>query len=106
QGAGIYVDAIQDGGVFVGASMNLTGTVVSNNRALAAGVTGSGGGISNAGNGAMTIANSTVSGNYSGGNGGGFSDENNVGTLTVSNSTFLNNTALGNGGGIQEGGPS
>jgi hypothetical protein len=107
QGAGIYIDALPDqNGNLLSANMTMTGTVVSNNVALVAGVTGSGGGISNAGNGAMTIASSTVSGNVSGGNGGGFSDENNVGTLAVSNSLFLNNTALGDGAGIQEGGPS
>jgi len=106
QGAGIYVDAIQVGAVFLGGSMTMNGTLVSNNQALAAGVTGSGGGISNAGNGTISIVNSTVSNNVSGGAGGGFSDENNQGTLNIWNSVFLNNTALENGGGIQEGGPS
>jgi hypothetical protein len=106
QGAGVYVDAIQVGNVFVGAPMTMTGTVVSNNQALAAGITASGGGISNAGNGTMTIVDSTVSDNFSGGMGGGFSDENNQGTLVVRNSRFLGNSAIGNGGGIQEGGPS
>jgi hypothetical protein len=106
QGAGVYVDSIQVGSVFVGAPMTMTGTVVSNNQALAAGITASGGGISNAGNGTMTIVNSTIANNFSGGMGGGFSDENNVGTLVVRNSLFLNNSAIENGGGIQEGGPS
>jgi hypothetical protein len=106
QGAGIYIDSIMVGTTFVGAPMTMTGTIVRDNQALANGITGSGGGISNAGNGTMTITNSTIENNYSGGNGGGFSDENNVGALVVSNSVFRNNTAVGNGGGIQEGGPS
>jgi hypothetical protein len=105
QGAGVYIDAIQVGADFLGAPMTMTGTVVSNNKALAAGVTGSGGGISNAGNALMTIIDSTISDNVSGGSGGGFSDENNQGTLTVLNSVFRNNTAFADGGGIQEGGP-
>jgi hypothetical protein len=106
QGAGVYIDSIMVGSVFVGASMNMTGTIVSNNQAINTGVTASGGGISNAGNGTMTITNSTVANNFSGGTGGGFSDENNVGTLVISNSLFLNNSSVGSGGGIQEGGPS
>jgi hypothetical protein len=106
QGAGVYIDSIMVGSTFVGASMAMTGTIVSNNQAINTGVTASGGGISNAGNGTMTIMNSTVANNFSGGTGGGFSDENNVGTLVVSDSFFLNNAAVGSGGGIQEGGPN
>jgi hypothetical protein len=112
QGAGIYIDAILTAGVFVGAPMTMTNTTVSNNSALAAGTLGppasggSGGGISNAGNGTMTITGCTISNNSAGGTGGGFSDENAVGTLIVSNSAFIGNTSVGQGGGIQEGGPS
>jgi hypothetical protein len=106
QGAGVYIDTIAVGATFPGASMTMTGTVVSDNQATNTGVTASGGGISNAGDGTMTIANSTVAGNFSGGSGGGFSDENNVGTLVVSNSRFLDNAAVVGGGGIQEGGPA
>jgi hypothetical protein len=94
QGAGVYIDAIQVGALFLGAPMTMTGTVVSNNEALAADITASGGGISNAGNGTMTIANSTIENNFSGGQGGGFSDENNVGALVVMNSLFRNNSAI------------
>jgi hypothetical protein len=106
QGAGVYIDAIQVGSVFLGAPMTMTRTIVSNNQALAAGVTASGGGISNAGNGKMTIINCTIAGNFSGGSGGGFSDENNQGTLDIRNSLFLNNSAIADGGAIQEGGPT
>jgi hypothetical protein len=106
QGAGIYIDTIAVGATFPGASMTLTGSTVSDNQATNTGVTASGGGISNAGNGTMTIVNSTIEGNFSGGSGGGFSDENNVGTLVVMNSFFLDNSAVADGGGIQEGGPS
>jgi predicted outer membrane repeat protein len=109
QGAGIYIDVAAgslgatDPG---GANMTLTKSVVSNNSALATGITSSGGGISNAGNGTMIISYSTIANNFSGANGGGFSDENNNGTLIVTNSLFINNTATGDGAAIQEGGPS
>jgi hypothetical protein len=106
QGAGIYIDSIAVGSVQVAASMTMVQTTVSRNQALANGVTASGGGISNAGNGVIAIFNSTVASNFSGGMGGGFSDENNQGTLIVGGSLFDNNSAIGNGGGIQEGGPS
>jgi hypothetical protein len=112
QGAGVYIDAIQVGTTFVGAPMTMTGTIVSNNQALSTGTLGppasggSGGGISNAGNGLMTISSSTIANNFASGVGGGFSDENAQGTLNVSNSFFFGNAATGDGGGIQEGGPS
>ena len=106
QGAGVYIDALQVGSDFVGANMTMTGTIVRNNAALAVGITSSGGGISNAGNGTMILANCTVTGNSSNGTGGGFSDENNQGTLVVLNSLFRNNFSTSDGGAIQEGGPS
>jgi hypothetical protein len=112
QGAGIYIDSIQVSTVFISAPMTMTGSLVSSNQALAAGTLGppasggSGGGISNAGNGAITIADSTVSNNFASGVGGGFSDENAQGTLVVTNSVFAGNSAVGDGGGILEGGPS
>lgn len=106
QGAGVYVDVAAGSTDPSGANMTMTNTLVSNNSALAFSITASGGGISNAGTGTMIIANSTIENNFTGGMGGGFSDENNNGTLVVMNSLFLNNTASMNGGGIQEGGPS
>jgi hypothetical protein len=105
QGAGIYIDSVAVGSVFVSANMTLTNSVVSNNQALADSQTASGGGISNAGNGTMTLDHVTVSGNFSGGQGGGFSDENGQGKLIVSNSVFVGNSASMDGGAIQEGGP-
>ncbi len=83
-----------------GATLTVTGTLISNNQAL----NGPGGGIGNAGPGAVTITSSTIANNSSGMAGGGFADQNNLGTLTVANSLFLNNVAVGDGGGIQEGG--
>ncbi len=80
----------------------VTGAIISNNDAL----TGPGGGIGNAGNGAVTITGSTIEKNFSGNTGGGFADQNNFGSLLITSSLFLNNVALGAGGGIQEGGPS
>jgi hypothetical protein len=97
-GAGIWLDAIGTGS----ANLTMNGVVVTNNSAPH----GPGGGIGNAGNGAVTIENSTVSNNFSGSDGGGFGDQNNLGTLTVMNSLFQGNTAKGNGGGIQDGGVS
>ncbi len=87
----------------VTANLTISGAVFSDNTAIAA--DNFGGGIGNAGTGAVVIANSTVEHNFSGGTGGGFGDENNLGTLTVVNSLFLDNTAFTDGGGIQEGGP-
>jgi predicted outer membrane repeat protein len=104
QGAGIWLDAIQNGDAFETASLTVNGANVSNNKALTTG--GLAGGIGNAGNGPVTILNSNVSDNFAGATGGGFGDENAQGTLTVMNSTFLNNTAVGNGGGIAAGGPA
>ncbi len=102
QGAGIWLDAIQVGNVFQGASLAVTGAVITDNQALNM----LGGGIGNAGNGPVTITNCTVENNFSAGAGGGFADANNQGTLTVTNSLFLNNIAVGSGGAIQEGGPT
>lgn len=99
QGGGIYLDAV---GV-TSAALNMTGVVIRNNTATAAGT--SGGGIANAGNGAVNIAGSTIEANFCGGMGGGFADQNGLGTLTIVNSVFQNNGATGNGGGIAEGGP-
>jgi hypothetical protein len=104
QGAGVYVDVAAFSTSPLGANMTMTNTVVSNNSALAFSITASGGGISNAGTGSMTIDHCTIANNFTGGMGGGFSDENNNGTLAVTNSLFFNNTASMSGGGIQEGG--
>jgi hypothetical protein len=104
QGAGVYIDVAAGSSAPDGANMTMQRTLVSNNSALANGITASGGGISNAGTGAMKLLNDTIANNFSGGMGGGFSDENNNGTLEVSDSLFLNNTAIMSGGGIQEGG--
>jgi hypothetical protein len=103
QGGGIFLDAIQIGAVFQGANLTMQATVVSENRAL--GSLASGGGIANAGNGTVSIANSTVQNNSSGNLGGGFDDVNCQGTLSVSSSAFLGNTALNNAGAIADCGP-
>jgi hypothetical protein len=103
QGAGIWLDAIQVGDVFQTANLTVRESVVSGNRALSAG--GLGGGIGNAGNGAVAIINSTLAYNFAGATGGGFGDENAQGSLTVLGGAVLNNVATGNGGGIAAGGP-
>jgi hypothetical protein len=105
QGAGIWLDAIADpnnAGVFDGASLSVTGTLIRGNVAQDM----LGGGIGNAGNGTVTIFGSTVENNFSGGTGGGFADSDGQGSLSVTNSLFLNNVAFADGGGIQEGGPT
>ena len=97
QGAGIWLDAINDGT----ATLNVTNSIISGNTAgMIAG------GIGQAGTSTVTITGSTISHNFSEGIGGGFGDQNNLGTLVVKNSLFLDNSAGTNGGGIQEGGPS
>src|SRR5262249_25095862 len=96
-GAGLRIDAIPNGDVQEGASLSVTGTLIDFNRATAA--DNFGGGIGNAGNGAVTITNSTIEFNYSGGVGGGFADENGQGTLTVTKSIFFGNQAATDGGG-------
>ncbi len=87
---------------FAGATLTVNGAIISNNDAL----NGPGGGIGNAGSGAVTIISSTIENNTSGMAGGGFADQNNAGTLVVANSLILNNVAAGAGGGILEGGPT
>ena len=98
QGAGVWLDAIQVGNVFQSATLNVSGSLVAYNKALSP--DNFGGGIGNAGFGAVTIANSTIEHNFSGGVGGGFADQNNQGTLSVQKSIFLGNVAVGNGGAI------
>ena len=101
QGAGIWLDAVSSLNLVPQtANLTVTGAIISNNTALDM----LGGGIGNAGTGAVSIVSSTIENNSSGGMGGGFADQNNVGTLSVVNSLFLNNVAAGAGGGIQEGG--
>jgi hypothetical protein len=104
QGGGIWLDAIMNGNTFESAALTVKGAVISNNKALS-GAMGVGGGIGNAGNGPVSIFNSTLAGNSAGLSGGGFGDQNAQGDLTVRDSTFLDNTAAGNGGGIAAGGP-
>jgi hypothetical protein len=104
QGAGIWLDAIQDNGVFLTANLTVTGALIEYNDALTTGAVG--GGIGNAGNGTVTINSSTLFDNFAGGNGGGFGDQNNAGALDVSKSLFLDNVAAGDGGAIEAGGPN
>jgi len=103
-GGGSGAAATANLAVLQSANLTVMGALITNNKALST-VSGVGGGIGNAGNGAVTIVTSTISSNSAGGVGGGFSDQNNQGTLVVVGSYFLNNVAAGNGGAIQEGGP-
>jgi hypothetical protein len=87
---------------FQSATLTITSALITGNTAI----NGPTGAVGNAGNGAVTINNTTIEDNFSGTTGGGFGDQNNLGTLSVSDSYFFHNSAVGNGGGIQEGGPS
>lgn len=104
QGAGIWLDAIQVGAQIESANLTVQNTLISDNDAIAANNVG--GGIGNAGNGTVSILDSTLANNSVNGVGGGFGDENGLGTLIVLNSTIANNDAIGNGGGIEASGPS
>jgi hypothetical protein len=107
QGGGIWLDAVEVNNVFQTANLTVTGSLISNNTSITNNpAENDGGGIGNAGNGVVTIANSTLSHNYTGGVGGGFGDANGQGTLIVQNSTFVDNVAAGNGGGIEASGPT
>jgi hypothetical protein len=117
QGAGIWLDTIDVGQVHQSAVLAVDQSVISGNIGLAADQFG--GGIGNAGNNtlaagqaplaaevpAVSITNSTISNNVTGGSGGGYGDENGQGTLIVQDSTFASNSA-NIGGGIQADGPS
>jgi predicted outer membrane repeat protein len=106
QGAGIWLDAIQptQGAAFQGANLTVTGTSITGNRATSA-TGGVGGGIGNAGDGTVSITDSSLTDNTAGLTGGGFGDQNAQGTLTVLDSLFLDNSATTDGGGIAAGGP-
>ena len=122
QGAGIWLDTDDVAGpvgttIHQSALLTLTQSVISGNVSLATG--NFGGGIGNAGNDslaagqaplpgevqAVSIIDSTISNNVTGGSGGGYGDQGGQGTLIVQNSTIANNSA-NLGGGIQADGPS
>jgi fibronectin-binding autotransporter adhesin len=102
QGAGVYLDMIQVGSVLQSATLNITGTLISGNSALST-TGGFGGGICNAGNGKVTLTQSTIDHNFAGATGGGFSDQMNQGSLIVLRCLISGNSAVGDGGGIAEG---
>ena len=90
-GGGIYLD---------GSPLNVVGSIIRDNRALVFLTTnGSGGGIDNAGGGAVAISGSILEGNSAADNGGGYADAG-LATLAVANSFVLDNSAPNNGGGI------
>jgi predicted outer membrane repeat protein len=82
--------ALQNEGVAIIAS----GSVVSGNSAE----TCSGGGLWNTDVGTLTVADSTISGNFAGDSGGGIAS---AGILTVEGSAVSSNTAGNEGGGLQ-----
>ncbi|WP_017716113.1 DUF4347 domain-containing protein [Kamptonema formosum] len=89
------VAATQGGGLWVGekASVNITNSTFSGNRAEATDYTGDGGGIAIATEAAYptTIANTTIANNYAGWVGGGLVTQNQP--VTLKNTIFANNTA-------------
>jgi predicted outer membrane repeat protein len=82
----------QDG--FGGGLLNIGGALTVTNSTFSGNTAGDGGGIYNAGN--LTVTNSTFSGNSATASGGGIF--NIGGTLTVTNSTFSGNSAPSGGG--------
>ena len=84
------------------AATTLSGVKINSNRSLDS----FGGGVSNSGNGTVTVSSSTFNGNAAGTTGGGYSDSNGQGTFLMSTSYIEQNSANGNGGGIYVGGPS
>jgi hypothetical protein len=102
QGGGVYLDMIAVGMTLQSATLNITGTLIQGNSALST-AGGFGGGVCNAGNGAVTLTQSTIDHNFAGATGGGFSDQMNQGTLTVTRCIISNNSSIGDGGGIAEG---
>lgn len=91
------------GGIFARNYLFILDSTISGNIATGAFVTGNGGGIRAEGyfpGGALTIRNSTISGNNAAVDGGGIGLTSFYGTLNVQNSTITKNTATGKGGGI------
>ena len=101
QGAGVWLDAIQVGNDLQTANLTVTNSILSDNSAL----TGVGGGIGNAGNGTVTITDSTVENNFAA-NGAGFGDAGGVDVVIVQNSLFLDNATAGEGGALFTQGPT
>lgn len=91
------------GGILNAGNLTVTNSTLSGNKAVT--TTGNGGAIYNSGT--LIVTNSTLSGNIADGTGGGGAIYN-TGTLTVTNSTFVENSASavggGNGGGIHNSG--
>ena len=83
---------------FTGSSGNLTLTGLTITGGRATGSIDVGGGILFDSGGVLSLSNSTVSGNSSGGDGGGISTTN--GDVSLSSSTVSGNSSGGNGGGI------
>ena len=90
--------------VFSGVKVNVAGVTIRNGYsyyAFANPPSVSGGGVANSG--ALTLTNSTISGNYASGSGGGLSNSDG-GTLTLINSIVSGNSAGLGCGGISNGG--
>lgn len=92
---------INGGGIYNGGTLTITDGHITGNATVAqvvnnASILGNGGGIFNALNAALTITDTTVSGNSAGNAGGGVASG---GNLTIEGSRFANNSAF-NGGAI------
>ncbi len=102
--ANLFISGNNASSVFVvnGVTATISGVTIENghNGATTFPCTGTGGGIYN--NGALTVSNSTLSGNSACAGGGIYSDTG--GTLTIRNSTLSGNSAS-EGGGILAAGP-
>jgi hypothetical protein len=114
QGGAIWLDAVENNGVFETSSLAVTGSTFSDNITTNAG--GVGGAIGQAGDGfpggatngnvaGVVITSSTFVGNYTAGMGGAYGDQNGGGKLVVLNSTFTGNVSADNGGAVEAAGP-
>ena len=89
----------EGGGIDNAGSLAITNSTISNNTITGAVIHGQGGGIMNGGLAALTVTNSTISGNTAS-DGGGIMNQ---GKLTITNAILRNNRAIFTGNGIVAG---
>jgi hypothetical protein len=87
----VFPGHIHGGGIHNHGTLILVSSTVTNNQAS------TGGGITNAGTGVLTLVNDTITGNTASGGGGGGGFEN-LGQATIANVTISHNTGASGGG--------
>ena len=94
---------LEGGGLWLGTGeMEISGSTISGNTASGAGAANGGGGIYNLGGTLLVRDQTTISGNAADGSSGSGGGILNFGALTVRNSTLSGNTAVRAGGGIED----